>query len=155
KDMLSGSKSPEEITQEERDMVQRLVNETFEKFKSIVAQGRQDANDKNKNNKDSSGQKLSARWADYADGRVLSGKEAFQLGFVDELGNFEAAVKRARKLADISDANLVQYQPVFDLPNLFRLLGKSDAHGVKVDLGLDMPRLQAGYLYFLSPTYVR
>jgi protease-4 len=155
KDMLSGSKAPEEITQEERDMVQRLVNETFEKFKSIVAQGRQNANDKNKNNKDSSGQKLSERWADYADGRVLSGTEAFKLGFVDELGNFDAAVKRARKLAEISDANLVQYQPVFDLSNLFRLLGQSDAKGVKVDLGLDFPRLQAGYLYFLSPTYVR
>ena len=155
KDMLSGSKSPEEITQEERDMVQRLVNETFEKFKSVVAQGRQNANDKNKNNKDSSGRKLSDRWTDYADGRVLSGKEAFKLGFVDELGNFDVAVKRARKLADISEANLVQYQPVFDLSNLFRLLGKSDAHGVKVDLGVDLPRLQAGYLYFLCPTYVR
>jgi protease-4 len=154
KDMLSGSKAPEEITQEERDMVQRLVNETFEKFKSIVAQGRQNANDKNKSNKDSSGQKLNERWADYADGRVLSGNEAFKLGFVDELGNFDVAVKRARKLAEIPDANLIQYQPVFDLSNLFRLLGKSDVKGVKVDLGLDFPRLQAGYLYFLSQTYV-
>ena len=32
KDMLSGSKKEEEITQEERDMVQALINETFQKF---------------------------------------------------------------------------------------------------------------------------
>src|SRR4029078_5016652 len=35
KDMLSGSKKESEITDEERQMIQRLVNETFEKFKSV------------------------------------------------------------------------------------------------------------------------
>src|SRR5437764_749635 len=39
KDMLSGSKKETEITDEERQMVQSLVNETFGKFKSVVADG--------------------------------------------------------------------------------------------------------------------
>ena len=65
-------------------------------------------------------------------------------------GNFDVAVKRAKKLAKVGEANLVKYQPPFAFGNLFRLLGKSDAKGVKVDLGFDFPRLQAGRMYFLS-----
>src|SRR5205814_8019240 len=39
KDMLSGSKKEEEITPEEKEMVQKLVNDTFGKFKSVVSEG--------------------------------------------------------------------------------------------------------------------
>jgi len=153
KDMLSGSKKEDEITDEERQMIQKLVNETFERFKTVVAEGRGAANRKNKDS-DSKGQALSSKWSDFADGRVLSGKEAFELGFVDELGGWETAVKRAEKLANIDNASLVQYQQSFDLSNLFRLLGKSDSKGVKVDLGIEMPKLRAGNLYFIAPTYL-
>jgi len=153
KDMLSGSKKESEITDEERQMIQKLVNETFERFKTVVADGRGYSNRKNKEG-DSKGQTLAPNWSDYADGRVLSGKEAFQLGFVDELGGWETAVKRAQKLAKIDSASLVQYQQIFDISSLFRLFGKSDTKGVKVDFGIDLPKLQAGNLYFISPTYL-
>ena len=154
KDMLSGSKKETDITDEERQMIQRLVNETFEKFKSVVADGRGAANKKNKET-ESKGQILSPKWTDYADGRVLSGKEAFDLGFVDELGGWETAVRRAEKLAKIDTASLVQYQQIFDISSLFRLFGKSDTKGVKVDLGVELPKLQAGHLYFISSTYLQ
>jgi protease-4 len=154
KDMLSGSKREEEITPEEKQMVQKLVNETFEKFKSIVAEGRKGANDANKNNKDSKGQALDKNWEDYADGRVLSGKEALKLGFVDELGNFDTAVKRAESLAGISNADIVQYHMPFSLGSLFRIFGKSEAATIKVDFGMETPKMQAGRLYYLSSTYV-
>ena len=85
---------------------------------------------------------------------MLAGKDAYDLGFVDELGNFETAVNRAQTLAGIEDANLVRYHQLFDLSNLFRLFGKSETGGIKVDLGLDMPQLKAGRLYFLAPTFV-
>ncbi len=150
KDMLSGSKSQEEITPEEKQMVQNLIDETFAKFKGVVRKGRDAAYDSN----DHTGSKLSSDWEDYADGRILSGTEAKRLGFVDELGDFETALSRARTIASISDADVVQYQPQFDLSNLFHLFGKSDAKAVKVDIGVDMPQLHAGYMYFLSPTYV-
>ena len=153
KDMLSGSKKEEEITDEEKQMVQDLINETFQRFKTVVSDGRSYANRKNKDNTDSKGQTLSGKWADYADGRVLSGKEAYSLGFVDELGGWETAVKRAQKLARIDNASLVEYQQVFDLSNLLRIFGKSDAKGVKVDLGFDLPKLKMGYLYFLAPSF--
>ena len=103
------------------------------------------------------GRELTAEWANYADGRVLSGKEAYDLGFVDELGNFEDAVKRAKKLTGLSgDVNLIQYQPRYDLTDLLRMFGKSEGKPatVKVDLGIDPPKLQVGQLYFLTPTFV-
>jgi protease-4 len=151
KDMLSPTKTPEEITPEEKQMVQSLINETFAKFKSVVRKGRTAAYDGNSQK----GVKLTSDWEDYADGRVLSGTEAKRLGFVDELGDFDTAVDRAEIIANIPKAQLVEYQPVLGLANLLHLLGKSDAKAVKIDLGIDTPKLRAGYPYFLSPTYLQ
>ena len=157
KDMLSGERDLDRLTEEEKEtlkeeeaMINDLIQQTFEKFKGVVAEGREFANEKN----GKQGRKLSSDWTDYADGRVLTGTEAFKLGFVDELGDFEAAVKRAKKIAGIRDANLVQFQQRLDLSDLFRLFGKSDTKVIKVDVGLEMPKLQAGQLYFLSPNFL-
>src|SRR6185369_10962649 len=95
KDMLSPDKREEDITQEERDMIQAMVNETFGKFKSIVAEGRGKAAKRNTGLAET-GRALDDNWQRFADGRILSGKEALQYGFVDELGNFDVAVARAR-----------------------------------------------------------
>jgi protease-4 len=149
KDMLSGERDPEEIPPEESAMIQNLVNEVYEKFKSVVEEGRRRASQKNKD----TGRDLNDNWKEYADGRVLSGNEALKLGFVDELGNFEDAVKAAQRIAGISSANLIEYQQRIDISDIFRLFGQSEAKTtVKVDLGLEAPKLQAGRLYYLSPT---
>jgi protease-4 len=150
KDMLSGSREPDTITDEEKKMVQDLIDETFGKFKDVVRQGRKQANDLNKGK----GRPLSDNWQDYADGRVLSGNEAYRLGFVDQLGTFDAAVERTKDFAGIENANLIEYQQRYDLSDLFRIFGKSDTKAVKVELGMDVPRLQAGRMYFLSPTFL-
>jgi protease-4 len=150
KDMLNGSREPESITAEEREMVQSLVDETYRKFKDAVADGRKRAHDKNRKE----GRTLHEDWGDYADGRILSGTEAHKLGFVDELGTFEDAVKRTKAIAGIRSANLIEYQQRYDLSDFFRLFGQTDSKVVKVDLGMDMPKLQAGQLYFLSPTFL-
>ena len=154
KDMLSGSRELGEIPAEERAMVQALIDETYARFKNVVQQGRSWAYQKNQGAKDK-GRALDDTWQDYADGRVLSGSEAYRLGFVDELGDFQAAVKRAKTIAGIpSSANLIEYQQRYDLADLLKLFGRSDAKGVKIDLGMDLPRLQAGAMYFLSPTFL-
>jgi protease-4 len=151
KDMLSGERSTNEIPAEERVMVQGLIDETYQKFKNIVADGRNAAHEKNK----TEGHALINDWTNYADGRVLSGTQAFQYGFVDELGNFDDAVKTTKKIAGISKANLIEYRERYDISEFLRLFGQSGAaHDIKLDLGLEMPKLQAGQLYFLSPTFV-
>ena len=153
KDMLRGSKAESEITPEERKLIQDLIDETFQQFKSVVTEGRSYAKAQN-SGRGEQGKTLVSDWADYADGRVFSGKEALKHGFVDELGNFDTAVARAGKLAGLKEPKLVEYHQVFDFSNLFRLFGKTDfKSGVKVDLGLDLPKIKAGRLYFLAPTF--
>ena len=154
KDMLSGERSPEEIPPEEREMVQGLINETYNRFKSVVAKGRADAHERNKKNSgNDQGRPLARNWEDYADGRVLSGSEALKLGFVDQNGNFEDAVERAKTIAGISSANLVEFRQRYDISDIFRLFGQSESRVVKLDLGVEGPKLQVGQLYFLSPTF--
>jgi protease-4 len=151
KDMLSGERNPEDISPEEREMVQALIDETFNRFKAVVAKGRVEANKKN-SGKDS-GRKLDRNWEKYADGRVLSGTEALRLGFVDQNGNFDDAVDRAKNIAGISSANLVEFQQRFDFSDIFRIFGKSESRVMKIDWGVEAPKLQAGQLYFLAPTF--
>ncbi len=148
KDMLRGSKKLDEIDPEEVKMVQAMIEETYAKFVSVVSQGRTRAQKQNQG----AGKALVPDWKTYADGRVLTGKQAYELGFVDELGDFQTAVKRAQKLSRISDANLVRYQEPFSVASLFSLFGKSDGNALKIDLGFELPRIEAGRLYFLSPT---
>jgi protease-4 len=150
KDMMSGTREPGEVTEEERAMVQKLIMEVYGDFKEVVETGRKDAHEKNQ----SAGHALASNWTDYADGRVLSGTEAEKLGFVDELGNFQIAIARAKSFGGITgDANLVQYPERHDLADLFRIFGESKAQppSVKIDLGFDAPKLQEGHLYFMSP----
>jgi protease IV len=154
KDMLSMTRKPEETTPEERKMMQDLIDETFGKFKKVVAEGRQRSNKMNQGS-NQSGQQLVDDWEQYADGRVFSGEQAYKYGFVDELGNWETAKQRALALAGIPDANFVQYQPEFSLANLFQILGKSEKTTLKLDLGLSAPAVKPGYLYFLSPSYLQ
>jgi len=150
KDMLRGSKNPEEITPEERAMVQKLIDETYAKFKSVVADGRKDAHDENDGTK-----ALADNWAEYADGRILSGKEAYDLGFVDQLGGFDVAVAKAKELGGIEDTpNVVEYRQRNELAELFGLFAQSESRAIKVDLGLEFPKLHARRMYFLSPIFL-
>jgi protease IV len=158
KDMLSGDREDKDLTPEEQrtrdqedQMVQSLIDETFNKFKDVVKTGRQRAAQEN----DGEGKSLVDDWQDYADGRVLSGKQALNFGFVDELGDFDVALKRAQNLARISSASVVQYRMPFDFGSvLLHLFGKTDVPAIKVDLGVDLPKLEAGRLYFMTPMTV-
>jgi protease-4 len=150
KDMLSGQREAGEIPPEERAMVQKLIDETDAKFKQVVADGRKLARE----NTDEV-RALQPDWANYADGRILSGKEALEIGFVDELGTFDDAVSRAEKMADLTRrATLIEYRQRVDFGDLFGLWGQSESRAIKVDLGIEPPKLEAGRLYFLSPSYL-
>jgi protease-4 len=74
KDMLSGSR---ELTQEERDYVQKMIMETYGKFVGIVAHER-------KLNEDELRHGL-------ADGRVISGKDAKEAKLINATGDLEDA----------------------------------------------------------------
>jgi len=147
KDMLSPMRETNEIPPEEHAMVQKLIDDTYQKFKDIVRDGRNTAHKAN----GTEGKALAPDWENYADGRVVSGDQALQIGLVDELGDFDAAVKRAKTIANIHDgANLIEYRERYDLSNFLSMFGQSGkAHDIKLDLGMDIPKLRAGALYFL------
>jgi protease-4 len=147
KDMLSPMRETNEIPPEEHAMVQKLIDDTYQKFKGVVRDGRNAAHKANGNE----GKALAPDWESYADGRVVSGDQALQIGLVDELGDFDAAVKRAKTIANIHDgANLIEYRERYDLSNFLSMFGQSGkAHDIKLDLGMDIPKLRAGALYFL------
>ena len=49
------------------------------------------------------------RVRELADGRVYSGRQAKDLGLVDELGNLDAAARVSRGLAGVDQATVVRY----------------------------------------------
>lgn len=148
KDMFSGSREPSEVPPEEHEMLQTLINEVYTDFKDVVGEGRRAAHDANPESRP-----LVSDWTNYADGRVLSGVQALKYGFVDELGDFDTAVKRAKTITGISDANIIRYEQRYDISDFLHMFGesKTDVPTVKLDLGFDTPKLETGQLYFLSP----
>jgi len=155
KDMMSGEKRPEEVLPEERAILQGMIDESYAKFKDIIRTGRNRAAELNQKDGITDGRKLALNWTEFADGRILSGQQAMDLGLVDELGNFEVAVDRAFKLAGLDGAKLVAYHPQFRFPGFLSLLGQARSGSVKVDLGLPLQsRLPEGRLYFMSPLHL-
>jgi protease-4 len=143
KNMLDPFSPPSKTTDEQKQILQGFIDETYQRFVKVVEDGR--------------AKKLAKDWRDFADGRILTGKQAEQLGMVDQLGNFDDAVKFAEGVVsiDTGKARLVRHDPPLNFGGLFRLLGQAEEknHGttVKLDLGLDLPKLKVGMPYYLSP----
>jgi len=156
KDMFSGDRRPEDVLPEEKQILSGMVAESFTRFKTVIREGRGWAAEQNAAESVEGFQKLAPNWEEFADGRIMSGTTAHQLGLVDELGNFDTAVQRALTLAGIESANLVAYFAPPSFANLLRFFGKAEAKTVRVDVaGLDLvPRLPQGRLYFLSPLHL-
>lgn len=135
KNMLSGSRSEEEIPPEEAELLDDLIGDTFERFKEVISEGR--------------GDRLAENWQEFADGRIFLGTDAHELGFVDELGDFDDAVAKARQLANVTEAKLIRYDAPRRLGSLLRLLGEAGDAKIQLNLGPDLPRMEVGRPYFL------
>jgi protease-4 len=112
-----------EMTEEEHAFFQRLGDDIHEQFITAVAEGR--------------GLKPEDVRS-IADGRVLTGKQALDLKLVDQLGNFNDAIKLAAELGRIDGEPKLQYPPEerpFRFNELMREGGRALMHGVRDDLG--------------------
>lgn len=156
KDMLSPDKRLEDELPEERQILAGMIDESFGRFVQVIVDGRGWAAKENEKDKITEGHTLAPNWRDFADGRILSGNQALKLGLVDEIGNFDTAVDRALEIAGVESAKLVTYEAAPSFSNLLRLIGKSDARALQVNLGgVDlMPKLPQGRLYFMSPLHL-
>ena len=123
-----------ELTPEERGIFQELVDEDYDEFVRVIVEGRGLPED---------------RVRELADGRIYSGRQAEDLGLVDELGDLETATRVAQEIAGVEGATVVRYTQE---PGLAELLQarlapqKPEALKVLEEAGLSpSPELQ--YLY--------
>jgi len=136
KDMLNGARP---ITPEERELVQNFIMKTYEKFLGIVAKERKLPADRLRDT--------------IADGRILSGKEAFENKIIAGLGDLDDAFSKAKELGNAPDAKVVKYGPPFSLGRFLRIFGGSDS---KIELQLPrqlVPQLESGRAYYLPSYY--
>lgn len=91
KDMGSTSRPP---TGEERQIFQAMVDDIYEQFVDVVAQGR-----------NMEREEVIA----LADGRIYTGRQAKELGLVDELGNFHTALDIAAQRAGLGENYRVKH----------------------------------------------
>ena len=96
------------LSDDEKEYANKVVAEVYSNFVSDVAEGRDMSVSEVKN---------------LADGRIYTGREAKELGLVDELGNFYDALDMAADLAGIDDPTIVY----MNKPTLSSLLFGSEA----------------------------
>lgn len=84
------------FSEHERDKVTQFISEVYDRFTARVADGRNLSQ---------------TRVDELGRGRVYSGADAYELGLVDELGDIELGIMRARELA-----GLPEHSPVWNVP---------------------------------------
>lgn len=134
KDIMSPTR---DITEAERKILQEMVNNSYQGFVNVIAKGRNMPEEKVRQ---------------IADGRIYDGRQAKALGLIDEFGYLDETIASMKKLKEVGDVNVVQYESAFGFDSFFQVASQrifSDDHEL---LGLtkilsqpNSPRLM--YLY--------
>lgn len=93
-----------EMTQDEHTLLQGVINESYQQFVDVIAEGRKMPREK---------------VLQLADGRIYTGKQAKANGLIDELGTLEDATEAAKKLAKLQEATVVRYEEPFGFSKMF------------------------------------
>jgi protease-4 len=136
KDMLNGAR---EMSPEEKEYVQGLVMQSYDRFLGIVAASRKLDPEKLR--------------AGPADGRILSGTDALREKLVDQLGYIEDAYAKARELGQAPNATVVRYLRHYHFGKLLQFLGESRAAKIQLDLPGKHTALEPGRVYLLPPFF--
>ncbi|SFM16602.1 signal peptide peptidase SppA [Salibacterium qingdaonense] len=135
KDIMSGSR---DMTENEEQILQRLVDDFYQDFVSVIANGRGMSEEEVR---------------DIGDGRVYSGEQAQELDLVDELGSLDDTISLMKEEEGMNDPTVVRYQSNAFSFNQFLgssarslILEDTDLLGIK-DLMMDTNAPRAMYLY--------
>jgi protease-4 len=123
-----------ELTPEEREIFQSIVDGYYDEFVEVIVEGRELSEE---------------RVREIADGRVYSGQQAKELDLVDSFGDLDEAVRVSRRLADVQEATVVRYvqTPTLTETLLARLAPQeSEAARIIEEAGLDL-EAKPYYLY--------
>ncbi|HEX9922433.1 MAG TPA: signal peptide peptidase SppA [Anaerolineae bacterium] len=97
-----------EFTGEERELMEAITEDIFSDFVAVVAEGR-----------GMTGQEV----REIADGRICTGKQALEMGLVDQLGHLPDAIERAAELGGIEgEPRIIEYRRE---PSFFEAFGAS------------------------------
>src|SRR5699024_8754435 len=91
KDIMSPSR---EMTKEEKAILQSMIDEMYDDFIEVIVDGR--------GMSDKEVRKL-------ADGRIYTGKQAKEVGLVDEVGSVDDALVDLRETYDLENAQVISY----------------------------------------------
>ncbi|EDL65342.1 signal peptide peptidase SppA [Bacillus sp. SG-1] len=91
KDIMSPTR---EMTEEEREILQSMVNNSYEGFVDVIAQGRGMSEDQVKK---------------IADGRVYDGIQAKEINLIDDFGYIEDVIAQMKKDLKLEDAQVIEY----------------------------------------------
>jgi protease-4 len=134
------------MTEDDRKILQGMVNDSFGRFKEIVTSGRRKFRDD------------PAALEAVATGQIFTANQALDNGLVDKIGFIEPAIERAAELAGVStsDVRCVKYERP---PNLMNsLIGAQSARsaGGEFDLSaiLELATPRAYYLWTWLPAAV-
>lgn len=101
KDIMSGSR---EMTKEERDMLQEMINDSYERFVDIIVEGR-DMTEK--------------EVKQVADGRIVNGRQAIEAGLADEYGKLAETIEALKADYDLDSPTVFEYKMNESFTSLF------------------------------------
>jgi protease-4 len=94
-----------EMTEEEQALWREITDEIYESFVEVVAQARD---------------LPLGQVRELADGRVYTGRQALELGLVDDVGTLEDAIAKAAELGGIEgEPRVIELRPTPSLRDLF------------------------------------
>jgi protease-4 len=108
-----------QMSDEERAIWQGIVDDAYERFISVVAEGRPNL--------------TVDKIRELADGRIYTATQAKKLGLVDQIGDLEDAIGEAMRLANIRDAGVILYS-TSERPEQ-NIYSRTDAAAPQITLG--------------------
>jgi protease IV len=129
------------MTEKEREVLQELVKQSFERFKEVVRGGRPKFRDD------------AAALDAVATGQVFTAQQALEKGLVDKLDFVEGAIARAAELAGKSKSSVRAVEYVKQLTPIDALLGARSVDRPATAGGFDVSallQLSAPRAYYLS-----
>lgn len=103
KDIMSSTR---EMTEEERTILQEMIDNSYAGFVKVISEGRDIPEDQVRR---------------IADGRVYDGRQAKELNLIDEFGYFEDVVETMKKDHKLTDAQVIQYTENLGLGSFFKM----------------------------------
>ncbi len=134
-----------ELTSEEREILEGVINEYYGKFLEKVKTNRPAI-------QESTLEKMT-------DGRIFTAEQAKQSGFIDGIAYLDEAIEHAKDLADIEDARVVMYYRRFEYKNnIYSAFPGGFPSGlipnvnlINVDMSRLIPTLGPGFYYLWYP----